>query len=155
MNDSERFAAEFEKALNGGAWHGPSFRELIEGLSRESAIRRPVAGAHSIAEILQHVTTWHGAVRERIAGGEPEVSDAQDWRAAPKTDAAWAEVVETFFESGRALGEAIRRFPPERIHEARPGVGESWFLLFVGALQHDLYHAGQIGLLKKASAVKA
>lgn len=86
MNDSERLAIELDKALNGGAWHGPSFREALEGVDLASALRRPIPEAHSIAEIVLHATAWHDVVRRRLGGEAPQISDDQDWPAAAFAD---------------------------------------------------------------------
>ncbi len=152
MNESERLASELEKALNGGAWHGPSWREALEGVTRREALARPIPGAHSIAEIVLHATTWHDVVRRRLEGESPEVSDAQDWPAGPPPgDEAWRACVDRLLETGRSLYETVRRLPAERLQEARPSGDGTWFELVVGALQHDLYHAGQVGILRKAA----
>lgn len=56
------------------------------------------------------------------------------------------------FEAGNALASTIGRFPAEKLHEKRPGVDGTWYELVIGQLQHVLYHAGQVGILKKAHA---
>ena len=66
MNESERLAGELDKALNGEAWHGPSWREALEGVTPEQALAHPVPGAHSIAEVVRHAATWHDVVRRRL-----------------------------------------------------------------------------------------
>lgn len=153
MNESERLAAELETALNGGAWHGPSWRELVDGVTRERALHRPIHDAHTIAEIVLHATTWHDVVRRRLDGETPEVSDNEDWLSANLPgDEAWSTAVDRFFETGRALCETVRRFPPGRLHEQRPNLDETWYKLIIGELQHVLYHAGQVGILKKVAA---
>lgn len=153
MNESERLAGELDKALYGGAWHGPSWREALEGVGRGAALQRPIPGAHTIAEIVLHATTWHDVVRRRLEGETPQVSDAEDWPVpAFADDAAWAAAVERLLATGRALTETVRRFPAERLQEARPRAEDTWFGLVVGELQHALYHAGQVVVLKKADA---
>lgn len=151
MSEIERLAEQLHRGLNGGAWYGPSWREILDGLSREAALHRPIPEAHNIAEIVLHNTTWHDVVRRRLDGESPQVSDAEDW---PETDfpdeAAWAKAVERMFETGRALCERIRRFPEERLPERRPGLSDTWFGMISGELQHVLYHAGQAALLRKA-----
>src|SRR6266496_1112352 len=84
MNESERLADQLTRALNGGAWYGPSWREALEGITREAALYRPIPEAHTIAEILLHATTWHDVVRRRLEGESPEVSDTQDWPTAAR-----------------------------------------------------------------------
>jgi hypothetical protein len=81
MNESERLAQQLDRALNGNAWHGPSWREALEGLGRDAALKRPIPEAHTIAEIVRHATTWHDVVTRRLQGETPEVSDAEDWPA--------------------------------------------------------------------------
>ena len=151
MNESERLADQIERALNGEAWHGPSWREVLEGIGRGAALQRPVPGAHSIAEIVLHATTWHEVVRRRLQGESPEVSEDQDWpKAAFATDQEWKDAVTRLFDTGRALRDTVAAFPPARLLEKRPNVDQNWYALAIGILQHDLYHAGQVGLLRKA-----
>jgi hypothetical protein len=151
MNDCERLAAEFDKALSGGAWHGPSFREALEGVDRSAAMRRPIPEAHSIAEIVLHATAWHDVVRRRLEGETPQVSDAEDWPAPNLPDeAAWRAAIERLQATGRALCDAVRSFPVDRLHEPRPRIDDTWYGLVSGELQHVIYHAGQVAVLKKA-----
>lgn len=151
MNDSERLAAEIEKALVGGAWHGPSFLEALEGVDLAHALRRPIPEAHSIAEIVLHATVWHEVVRRRLLGESPEVSDAQDWPKAVLADeAGWRATVRRLGDTGRALCDTVRAFPEAKLDEKRPGLDDTWYGLISGELQHVLYHAGQVGLLRKA-----
>jgi hypothetical protein len=153
MNECQRIASQLERALNGGAWYGPSWREALEGVTREAAVRRPIADAHSIAEIALHTSTWQDVVRQRLRGEKPNVTDADDWKAAAvPNEAAWAALVASVFDTGRALKEEIERFPAEKLEEQRPGVNDTWYALIVGEMQHVLYHAGQVGLIKKAGA---
>jgi hypothetical protein len=153
MNESQRLADQVTRALNGDAWHGPSWREVLEGVTREAALHRPIPEAHTIAEILLHATTWHDVVRRRLEGETPEVSDAEDWPVASFTDeAGWSAAVARLYESGSALAATIGSFPPEKLQQKRPGLDDSWYGLVLGELQHVLYHAGQVALLKKAHA---
>ena len=153
MNESERLADQLKRALNGDAWHGPSWRETLEGITREAALYRPIPEAHTIAEIVLHATTWHDVVRRRLQGESPEVSDAEDWPTAAFADeAAWSAAVARLFETGNALVATVGRFPVEKLQEKRQGTDGVWFELIIGELQHVLYHAGQVSLLKKAHA---
>jgi hypothetical protein len=152
MNECERLAQQYERALNGDAWHGPSWREALDGVTREAASRRPIPDAHSIAEIVLHAGTWHDVVRRRIEGEVPQVSDAEDWPPARLADdAAWEAAKRRLFETGEALRETVAKFPVDRLSAKRPNTDGSWYELLIGELQHVLYHAGQVALLKKAS----
>ncbi|HWN82191.1 MAG TPA: DinB family protein [Candidatus Udaeobacter sp.] len=151
MNESQRLAKQFDRALEGGAWYGPSWREVLDGVTRAQALHRPIPEAHSIAEVVLHAATWQDVVRQRLAGGSPQVPDDQDWQVVKlPDDAAWTAVVNRLFETGKALRDQVESFAPERLQELRSGVDDSWYGLIVGEMQHVLYHAGQIGLLKKS-----
>ena len=153
MNESQRLADQVTRALNGDAWHGPSWRETLEGVTRETALNRPMPEAHTIAEVLLHATTWHDVVRRRLAGETPELTDAENWPPAAFSDeAGWQAAVGHLFETGAALAETIAKFPAEKLHEKRPNVDGTWYELLIGELQHVLYHAGQAAILKKAHA---
>ena len=151
MNESERLADQLEKALNGEAWHGPSWRETLDGVTRDAALKRPIAGAHTIAEIVAHATTWHDVVRLRLNGESAQVSEAEDWpEARLRDDAAWNVAVKRLLATGQALRDTVAAFPAARLHERRPGLEDTWYGLVLGQLQHMLYHAGQAAILKKA-----
>jgi hypothetical protein len=156
MSDSKRLARQMELILHGGAWHGPSWREALDGVSRAAAMERPIPEAHTIAEIVFHSTTWHEVVRRRLEGASPEVSAAEDWPLAEVPDeAAWDAAVARLFTTGDALCTAVGKFPSTQLHTERPGLDDTWFGLILGQLEHMLYHAGQIGLLRKAAVSAA
>jgi len=153
MNASEHLARELEKALFGEAWHGPSWREVLDGVIAENAVLRPLPAAHTIAEIVAHATTWFHVVHQRLNGENPQVSDQEDWpNVEGFATGDWSELRERSLARARTLVETVRSMSPERLHETRPGLQDTWFELVSGELQHVLYHAGQVGLLKKATS---
>jgi len=153
MNETERLARELEKALFGGAWHGPSWKEVLGGVSGAEALHRPIPNAHTIAEIVAHASTWFEVIGRRINGETPQVSDDEDWpKVADLTEGDWSQFRDHSLEKARVLVETVRRMSPERLLESRPGMKDTWFELVIGELQHVLYHAGQVGLLKKAAS---
>jgi len=94
-DESERLAIQLERALNGEAWHGPSWNELLEGVDREAAIRRPLEGVHTIAELVLHTVTWQDAVRKRLESETPDIPESENWPQAELPDeAAWERVYE-------------------------------------------------------------
>ena len=157
MSESKRLAVQLEKAFHGGAWHGPSWKEALEGVGRREAVHRPISEAHSIAEILLHVATWNDVVRRRLAGESPaQPTDEEDWPSATfPNDEAWSQAVARFSETGRALKQTVEKFPEEKLHAKRPGLDGTWYDLMIGQLQHALYHAGQVSLLRKSEPAPA
>ena len=150
-NDCERLAEQIAKAIHGEAWHGPSWHDNLAGLMRDDALRRPIPGGHSIGEVVLHMTTWNDVVRRRMEGETPNVTDALDWpKVTLKDDSAWHAAVARLFEGGDALVATVAAFPVTKLHQKRPNVDGTWYDLILGQLQHILYHAGQVGLMKKA-----
>jgi len=145
-----RLAREYGLALRGEAWHGPSWREVLEGVGHAAALAKPIQGAHGIAEIVLHLTAWHEIVRLRLAGESPDVSNEMDWPEVRVPDEeAWQALCRRSMDAGQALEAAVAEFPPDRLHEQRPGLDATWFGLISGQLQHVSYHTGQIALLRK------
>lgn len=150
MNEIERIVETMKQAHDGGAWHGPSVGEALDGVDAQTAARRPLEGAHTIWEIVEHVRLTGEAVRGAVTG-EP-ADAAADWAApAQATDAAWREALARLKTSQQALRRAVERLPESRLHETIPGKSHSYWYELMGLVHHDLYHAGQISLLKKGA----
>lgn len=142
----------------GDAWHGPSVLATLEGLGPEDAAARPIAGAHSIWELVLHVASWRGEVAARLGGKSPDLPDEGDWPAVPEVTAeSWTAALDRLRASHEQLLAAVRRFDARRlasmVEDAREpalGTGVSFYVTLHGIVQHDAYHAGQIALLRKA-----
>lgn len=147
-----RLEEQLLRALEGEAWHGPSVLELLDGLTPDQAAAHPIAGAHSIWELVLHLTTDYGLVLRRIAGDGRELTMTDAWPAvSERTEENWRETLSALQELNAELRHAVRNFPPERFDEQL--VAESPYTAytqFIGVTQHSAYHAGQIALLKKA-----
>jgi uncharacterized damage-inducible protein DinB len=150
MKETERIVDQLRRALEGPAWHGPALLEVLEGVDAEQAAKRPLPRAHSIWEIVLHVSVWEDAVRRRALGEKVDVSDAQDWPTVTDTgEPAWRRAIEGLKASNRALREVVAAFDERRLGEPLVPGGNTGYVQFHGAVQHDLYHAGQIAVLKK------
>ena len=146
----EVLADQIRRAFRGESWHGPSVMEVLADVSAEDAAARPIAGAHSIWEILLHMSAGYTLVLGRIRGERAELSPGEDWPAVPEASPeAWQECRRTLEELNRQLESAVRAFPRERLGQ-QLGSEYAAYTQFCGAPQHDLYHAGQIVILKKA-----
>ena len=156
--DQSRFAEQVRAALSGPAWHGASLEENLNGLTAEQAAARPVAEGHSIWELVLHLTAWTGEVTRRLGGATPGAPAEGDWPAVGAVSPrAWSEAVARLRSAHEALAAAVRRYPAERWSDrvggernAPLGTGVSYAEMVQGLLQHDAYHGGQIGLLRKA-----
>ena len=151
MSEIKRINDQLKRAFEAKAWHGPSVSEVLADVTAEQAAKHPIAGAHSIWEITLHIATWERVGRRRIEESAPiDVSDAEDWPAVEDTsDDGWRSALDELRRNHEALREAIARLDEGRLDEIAPGTEYSVYFLLHGVIQHDLYHAGQIALLKK------
>lgn len=150
--DMEIIEDQIKRAFWGKSWHGPSVREVLAGVSAEDAAAHPIAGGHSIWEIVLHLISGYRLVLRRVRGERAQLSPQEEWPAVPeRSSKAWRETQHALEQLNQQLQSAVRAFPPERLSQAL-GSKYSAYIQFCGTPQHDLYHAGQIVLLKKALA---
>jgi len=148
MNEITRIVEQLKQAQEGEAWHGPSVGEALAGVSAAGASRRLIPQAHCIWEIVHHIRVTDEGVRAHLTGGA--APEEPDWPSLTETgDSAWRAAVTALKASQRALREAAARLPEARLHETIPGKSHTYWHELLGILHHDLYHAGQISLLKK------
>jgi uncharacterized damage-inducible protein DinB len=148
----ERIEAQLRLSFEGGAWHGPSVLEALEGVSAENACEHPIDGVHSIWELVLHLSGTYRLVLRRLVGDATQITATEDW---PTVTAAmlseWQDTIKTLRELNGKIRQAVLRFDSDRLDE--PLVAEppyTAYTQFIGLTQHDLYHAGQIVILKRA-----
>ena len=155
MDDRARIADQLRRAFEGDAWHGPAVLELLRDVGPVEASARPIRGAHTIWELVLHLASTYRLVLRRVRGDGSPLGPEEDWPVAPPpTEERWRDAVEAL----RSLNEEARRtvteFAAERLDEPLvPSPAYTAWVQFVGLTQHDLYHAGQIALLKRAMSV--
>jgi hypothetical protein len=149
-----RLEEQLRRALEGESWHGPSVLELLAGLSAAQVASHPIAGAHSIWELVLHLISDYDLVLRRMAGDGRRLTAAEDWPACPaSTEENWQQTVQELTLLNQKLRQAVRSFPDERLDDRLvPEVAFTAYTQFIGVTQHNLYHAGQIALLKRALA---
>jgi len=150
MRAIERLLEQLNATYGGPAWHGPALREVLENVTEEQARARPIASAHSILEIVVHVRAWMDAGSERLAGSERELTTEEDWPDVAQT--SWPAVLEELDHAESRVCDAVARLRPEDLDRRATGKRYSNYALVHGVIQHNLYHAGQIAILKKALA---
>jgi uncharacterized damage-inducible protein DinB len=148
-----------KRTVAGPMWHGPALDELLASVSSDQAATRPIPGAHSIWEIVLHVTAWAEIALARLNGqrtGDP--APDEDWPPVSGSDpksgsdaaANWRAALERLRESYRALATDTRRLEPSAFDEKVAGADYTVSNLLRGVIEHGTYHGGQIALLKRA-----
>jgi len=147
MSEIERIQDQLRRAYEGSAWHGPSLSELLEGVEAESADARPIPGAHTIRELVLHILAWEKEAMRRLEGHTTNLPDAEDW---PQGAGAWTSLVDELATTHARLMEAIGKLDDGSLGDVVGGNPDTVYHLLHGVVQHNLYHGGQIAMLKKA-----
>lgn len=152
MTETHRINSQLKRAYQGEAWHGPSLRELLDGVTAEQAAAKPIPNAHSIWELVNHIIAWEQIVKARLEGKAlAEIADEVNFPPVTDTsEAVWQATLQSLDASNQSLRDSIRQIDDARLEEMVEGASYPVYALLHGAIQHDLYHAGQIALLKKA-----
>ena len=153
MSEAARIADQLRRAFAGEAWHGDSVFEILEGVTAARAAARPIKSAHTIWELVLHIAAWDGAVLRRMGGVAVSLSDAENFPPVKDaSDAAWREALAQVRRVHEELISAVAALPDSRLDEVVPGkegAHYTFYYMLHGVVQHELYHAGQIALLKK------
>ena len=157
MNDIVRIIDELQREYDGDPWHGSPLKAILDGVTATQAAAKPVPAAHSIWELVLHITAWKGEVRKRLSGAPASDPEEGDWPTpGTQTSEDWNDALKKLGAAHDRLIDAIRQVPESRLFEAtndprnRPlGTGVSYYVLLHGIVQHDVYHSGQIAMLKK------
>ena len=143
---------QLHRSVEGDSWQGPAIREILDGLDAPTARSHPAPGAHSIWEILLHVTAWTRAVRSRLLGQVTELAGADDWPPLPNADeAAWPAAFADLRRAQAELFSTLRTFSDADLAGPVPNRDYDREFLLRGLVQHHAYHAGQMALLKRAA----
>lgn len=146
MTSTQRIADLYRGATLGGAWYGPSLAELLADTSPDTATRAPLTGAHSISELLQHLLLWNERIRNTSDQSPLPRWDAErEWAEPP---IPWSELVARWNESRSLLEQRIRTFPVSDLGKQVPGRDYPYETMFEGIVQHTIYHAGQIAMIR-------
>jgi uncharacterized damage-inducible protein DinB len=158
MTEVDRIADELARAHSGDPWHGSSTHAVLAGVIAAEASARPIPNAHTIWELVLHLSGWRREVVRRLRGGKPGMPERGDWPAMPAAadEPEWRRTLEGYDASHRELAAALTSVPPDRLDELvggdrapELGTGISWYVMLHGVAQHEAYHTGQIALLRK------
>jgi hypothetical protein len=148
MNSNELVLALLDEGYSRKTWHGPNLRQSLKGVTANQAAWRPAPGRHNIWELALHSAYWKYAVRRRMEGGKRGsfVLKGSNFFTRPEkgkaTEAAWRADLALLEREHKALETAMRRvLKNPRAKKLLPSL--------YGVAFHDIYHAGQIRLLRR------
>ena len=153
ISEASGIADQLRRAFDGDAWHGPSLMELLQDVDAVTAAAKPLKNVHSIWELLLHIAAWDGAGLVRLSGKVCQLTGAKNFPPLPKpTEVAWKKAVAEAKRTHDKLVETVAGMDDTRLRDRVPGKRYDFFHMLHGIAQHELYHAGQIAILKKAGS---
>lgn len=146
------YLENFKEIYNGEPWLGESYAAKLSDVTEAEAFTQPVNNVHSIAELVAHVIYWRSPIIKKLKGEKDYVGkmdSPENWPTLDELKAkGWMKLLEEFDESQNQLVTLLRSAKPHFfMDEYKPGV--TWERLIEGVVQHDIYHLGQLGLVKK------
>ena len=155
MNERDILLTQLEQAFRRKSWHGTNLLGSIRGIGVETAAWRPTAGRHNIWELIVHAAYWKYSVLRRFSGDTRLTFPLKgsNWfiRPVEKTESALKADITRLKDYHGKLIDAVAKFPAHRLSGIAKGSSTSYLDLAIGVAAHDLYHAGQIQLLKRLS----
>ena len=145
-----------DEAFDHAAWHGPTLYGSLRSVSAAQAAWRPARGRHTIREITIHAAYWKHAVTKRLTGETRWLFplEGTNWFDAARSR-SWKDDVRLLAAEHRQLRKAIAAYPARALRKPVDTRNQSAEFTIRGIAAHDLYHAGQIQLLKKLQGRKA
>lgn len=146
-------ADQLRRAFDGTAWHGPALMELLVDLDAGRAAAKPFRGVHSIWELVLHIAAWDGAVLRRIGGEKLQLKAEENFPPVQQvSEKTWQQAVAQVRRAHESLTKTVEKLNDSRLGDRVPGKRYDFEFMLHGVVQHELYHAGQIAILKKSQA---
>ena len=153
MSDVQQILRHYDEVLEGDAWHGYSAWQILNGISAQQAAARPIPGAHTIWELVMHMTFWEGVGNQRLAGLRAGLVEELNFPAMPEpTEENWRQTLEGFRATNRDFRQALSRLDNAKLEALTAAGKRSYYGEAHGIIEHHVYHLGQIALLMKALA---
>ncbi len=152
MTEVERIIDQYDRVIGGSAWHGDPVWKILDGVSAARAAAREVEAAHTIWELVMHMIYWETMAAQRMSNLPSDYSKSLNFPAMPApTQANWRKTLKEFRASNRNFRKAISRLDSAQLDKKMPrDRRKSFYVEAQGLIQHHVYHAGQIAILKKA-----
>jgi uncharacterized damage-inducible protein DinB len=151
MTEIDRILKHYDGVLSGDAWHGDSVWDVLGDIPAAIAAARPLNSAHSIWEIVAHMTFWEGVVIQRFHGQRAGLVEELNFPPTPApTEENWRKTLDEFRNSNRLFRDALAGLDPAKLNQLTAAGKRTYYGEAHGIMEHHVYHLGQIALLKKS-----
>jgi DinB superfamily len=151
MREIERILDQLNRAWGGPSWTGVEIQPLLDGITDEQSRAHPLPHAHAIIELVAHMTAWMDVVSVRLGGDPRELTAEEDW--CDVTPLPWPAAIEQLENAESRLLDAVARLSTDDLDKIVVGQDYTVYVMVHGVIQHNLYHAGQIAILKKTGTL--
>ena len=145
---------QLDTAFDKKAWHGPTLKGVLRGVDEQLASWRPAPERHTIWELMVHCAYWKYTVRRRITSEKRGAFPLKgsNWFTRPDGGANLRADLTLLTDTHRSLREAVEDLAEAKLDTVPSGSTHTFAQLIAGVAAHDLYHAGQIQLMKRLAA---
>lgn len=155
MTEIEKIHYQLNRAFDKGSWIGPTVMSTLDGVTAHGAAMRPINNAHTIWELTNHIIFWENLVSRMIVEASVDTSaeSKKDWIAIEdSSEDAWYETIRKLQRGHKKLADLVAALDDSRLADKSAELGEDFTVydMLHGIIQHNIYHAGQIGMLKKS-----
>lgn len=143
---------QLKHSYSGTPWFGSPVKEVIAGITWQQAIARPIANTHTIMELLLHMLAWRKFVLERLQGNNTyniDLNTDADWPAQDGTEEQFNHTLKELDLVQESLLAELDKVSEDFLLQIVDGKEFTYNIMLQGLVQHDIYHLGQIGLLRK------
>jgi len=150
MSEVHRIVKQLQRTFQGRAFHGPAVEEVLEGVTAKMASARSPGGAHNIWQIVLHMTYWQDTARRWLQGDTRRPRPGEDWTTPQDTsEGAWGRAIADLSHANELLRDEVMLLDEPRLEEPIFEGMVRVETVLRGIVQHNVYHSGQISLLKK------
>lgn len=150
------YVNRFNEIYNGSPWYGETVEAKLNDVTDKNAFLQPVDVAHSVAEIISHMTYWRKGLLSHLEGDGsfmPAVESHDNWVSVAVLETkGWRKILDDFTQSQKKITELLAS-QNDQFLEKEYSIGSTFEYLIQGIIDHDVYHLGQIGLVKKLNSI--
>ena len=150
MDEVKFLRDQIETTFKGDSWNGPNLMKTLEGIDYAQAMQRPLGERHSIWELTDHISFWMEEVWKSSRDHAKLNPDKKsDWPEMGATEEEWMQSVNRLEAAVNMTLDVLAGWDDEDLYKQVPGATFTFKQMLHGMVHHNLYHAGQINLLKK------
>ncbi len=158
-SELNRIINQLDQAFDKDPWYGKSITSILDSVDPDLALDTPTPGLHSIAELVAHIITWREFAEKRLRGDTnylPDQEKSFHWQQRfPEKSDAWKRLKDQLTESHQKLLSLLHENDDSLLNQSVAGKPYNFRYMLNGIIQHDLYHIGQITLIRKMLETKS